>query len=226
VIQCFPDEGRVGAGELDARYEALGFTYLATFRVEAEGTSPFRRELWIEPKGTSLTIGPSGLSGTETAFHTVGADGTIVRTFTVDATDAERMPGRLGLRRAGLHDELLVDAAPDALLLRHVERAGRLLRGPRWPIRTLDDELKLNARTSALLSASGDNSAQWVLRLLGGVLAGIVGMLLGLCGLPPANGWLITGGGVTLLSILGMWALFSRRWTPGPFPALSPPETW
>ncbi len=226
MIRYIPDNGRVGAGQHDETYRALGFHYVATFQVIAEEIQPFRREMWADNQGTSLTIGPSGLSGAETALQTVGIDGTIVRTFTVEGADAGRLPRALGLRRSGLFDEVLVSAEPAALLRRHRERVAVLIRVVPWPLRTLDDELRLSHRTSALLGASGRNTGVWLLRFIGAVLAGGVGMLLGLCGLPPATGWLLTGGSLVSGAVLGLWLLFSRRWMPGPLPARTAPETW
>ncbi|MBA2321804.1 MAG: hypothetical protein H0V89_11710 [Deltaproteobacteria bacterium] len=226
MIRCVPDSGRVGAGDHDAAYTALGFAYVATFRVESPSAAPFRREMWSDARDTSLTVGPSGLEGNETAFHTVGADGTIVRTFAVDGTDAASLPGELGIRRARLFDEVVVGTDSAALYQRHQARVAERIQGARWPLRTLEDELRLSARTSELLKISGKNSGTWIVRLFGGVLAGLVGMVLGLCGLPPVTGWLICGASVAFLSILGMWLLFNRRWIPGPFPAASSPDTW
>jgi hypothetical protein len=225
VIRCVPDEGRVGAGERDPAYAALGFRYVATFRVLAAGTTPFRREMWTDGE-TSLTIGPSGLSGSETAFHTVGGDGTIVRTFSVDPVDAGNLPRRLGVRASGLNDEVMIGGEPSALHLRHLARVGQHTPGPRWPLRVLDDELRLSHRTSTLLAISGRNMGTWLLRLISAFLAGCLGTLLGACGLPPRAGWMLTGGAVSLAAALGLWLLVTRRWTPGPLPARTSPETW
>lgn len=226
MIRCVPDTGRVGAGVQDAAYAALGFQYVATFRVEAPDQKPFRREMWSDGRDTSLTCGPSGMTGAETALHTVGADGSIVRTFTVDATDAVTLPRRLGIRRAGLHDEVLIDADASVLHARHLIRVANLLPGAKWPLLTLDEELRLNARTSSLLAKSGMNSGTWVLRLLGGMAAGLVGAALGMCGLPPPSGWIVIGVLVTAASTAGMLLLFTRVWVPGPFPPLASPATW